>query len=303
MKFILHSVSYSNAWEGQTSLPLYRFVDKAAELGYDGIELMAKRPHASVLDLGKPERTKLKGYIASKGLELPCIAGYHDFSDDHLHPDIAKGEKELLFLRQTIRLARDLGARILRIYSSFLYPDVQRSLQWRQCIEYLREGVRYAEDDGVILAMQNHSELTINHVDVLEMIHEIGSPSLKMALDPPYICMTGVPYDKAVEDCKDVLAYSTTSDFIRIDTPVNTRIPGFLHYSSGFFLLFRKKTVPLGQGEVDYRSFLSSLKKIGYDDYLAYEICSPIIGGGSEENLDRCAKESLNFLKGLWKEL
>jgi sugar phosphate isomerase/epimerase len=31
-------------------LPLEQFIDKTAELGYDGVLLMAKRPHRSVLD-------------------------------------------------------------------------------------------------------------------------------------------------------------------------------------------------------------------------------------------------------------
>jgi len=303
MKFILHSVSYSSSWEGQITLPLERVIDKAAMLGYDGIEIVGKRPHASVLDFSESARKRIRDSIASKGLVVPCVAGYQDFADDYLHPDMPKGEKELLFLRESIRLTKDLGAKILRIYSCFLHPDLPRSLMWRQCVKYLKEGVKYAEDSGVILALQNHSELTLNHLDVLAMIEEVDSPNLRIALDPPYICMTGASYEKAVESCRKYIVYSTTSDFIRIPNPVNTRVPGFLHSSVGFFILYQKKTVPLGQGEVDYPSFLSALKKIGYDDYLAYEICSPIVGGGSEENLDRCARESLVYLKEVWNKV
>src|SRR3954465_14307291 len=46
---VLHSVSYSGSW-GQQFLPLDDFIGKAADLGYDGVMLMAKRPHLSVLD-------------------------------------------------------------------------------------------------------------------------------------------------------------------------------------------------------------------------------------------------------------
>ena len=46
---MLHSVSYAGLW-GQAFLPVDAFVDKAAELGYEGVMLMAKRPHASMLD-------------------------------------------------------------------------------------------------------------------------------------------------------------------------------------------------------------------------------------------------------------
>src|SRR5262245_36202056 len=43
---ILHSVSYSGSW-GQHFLALEDFIAKAADLGYDGVMLMAKRPHLS----------------------------------------------------------------------------------------------------------------------------------------------------------------------------------------------------------------------------------------------------------------
>ena len=43
---LLHSVSYSGSW-GQAGLTLEQFLDKAADLGFDGVMLMAKRPHLS----------------------------------------------------------------------------------------------------------------------------------------------------------------------------------------------------------------------------------------------------------------
>ncbi len=47
---LLHSVSYAGLW-GQAFLPVEEFLDKAAALGYQGVMLMAKRPHVSVAGL------------------------------------------------------------------------------------------------------------------------------------------------------------------------------------------------------------------------------------------------------------
>lgn len=49
-KTALHSIGYSGLWPGQIRLPLDAFLDKAKALGYDGVMLMAKRPHLSVRD-------------------------------------------------------------------------------------------------------------------------------------------------------------------------------------------------------------------------------------------------------------
>lgn len=301
MKFILHSVSYSTTWKGQTALPLDDVINKAAQLGFDGIELIAKRPHASPIDLNLDGRKRIKEKIQSKGLELACIAGYQDFSTGLNHPDMPHFEKELLYLRETIRLAYDLGCKIVRIYSGFLRPNIPYEDQWNWCVEYIREGAKFAEDHGVFLALQNHSEITVHHLDVLKMIEEIGSPAMKVALDAPYVLMTGESLEKAVADVGSLIAYSTASDHIHRTVSFHNAPSTFK--MMGFYTLNRSLTVPVGEGKVDYRTFLRALKKVGYDSYMAYEICSPIRGGGSEANLDRCAKQSQVYLRNLYKEI
>ena len=46
---LLHSVSYSGSW-GQAQLSVEDFINRAADFGYSGVMLMAKRPQVSVLD-------------------------------------------------------------------------------------------------------------------------------------------------------------------------------------------------------------------------------------------------------------
>ncbi len=301
MKFILHSVSYSTTWRGQTALPLDAVIDKAAALGYDGIELIAKRPHASPLDLGPEARKRLKDRIQAKSLELACIAGYQDFSTDLDHPDMPHFEKELLYLRETVRMAHDLGCKIVRIYSGFLRPQIPYEDQWNWCVQYIREGAKFAEDQGVFLALQNHSEITVHHLDVLKMIEEINSPAMRVALDAPYVLKTGEPLEKAVKDVGPLIAYSTASDH-------QSRVVAFHNAPStfkmmGYYSLYRSLTMPVGGGDVDYHAFFRALKKVGYDAYMAYEICSPIQGGGSEANLDQCARQSLAQLRKVYREV
>ena len=57
------------------------------------------------------------------------------------------------------------------------------------------------------------------------------------------------------------------------------------------------KAVPVGQGFIDYQKFLQALKNSGFDGYVAYEMCSPVRGGGSEKNLDFYAGEFLDYMK------
>ena len=58
------------------------------------------------------------------------------------------------------------------------------------------------------------------------------------------------------------------------------------------------KAVPLGEGFLDLDGFFRGLKEGGFRGYVAYEICSPIRGGGSEANLDAAAKHALQKIRG-----
>src|SRR5262245_35867344 len=78
-KLALHSVSYSGGW-GQDRLTLEAVIARARQLGFEGVMLMAKRPHAAPLDLDGDSRARIRGLLRDRGLELACLAGYNDFT-------------------------------------------------------------------------------------------------------------------------------------------------------------------------------------------------------------------------------
>ena len=56
---------------------------------------------------------------------------------------------------------------------------------------------------------------------------------------------------------------------------------------------------PLGDGFIDLEAFFTGLKEGGFNGYVAYEMCSPVRGGGSEANLDATATKSLQKIQQL----
>jgi hypothetical protein len=68
---VLHSVSYAGVWPGQASLTLPQFLDKAVELGFPAVMLMAKRPHLSPLDFDAATRDTGFG-TRSNGAACAC---------------------------------------------------------------------------------------------------------------------------------------------------------------------------------------------------------------------------------------
>lgn len=271
MKLALHSVSYSGkAYEGQCYLPIEKTISKAAELGFDAIELMAKRPHASLLDLDEIAQMDIKGVVKAKGLELSCLAAYNDFAD----PNPYHREVELYYVKGVIRLAKSLGAKIVRVFASAMgdmHTGASHSQQWNWVVEYLAEAAKYAGEYGVILALQNHAPIVGSYKSMLAMIKEVNSENLKAALDAQLLDPAKEPCVEAVHEVGDLIVYSTTGDH----------------------------GLPLDKQDVDWKAFIGALKEIGYDGFLAYEICGAVEGGGQEENLDRVARRSLEYLKSI----
>ena len=89
----LHSVSYAGLW-GQERLSLDEFIVKAAELGFDGVLLMAKRPHLSLLDFDAHERARLRQRLERRKLQV-AVAAYNNFTADWEHGEVPNREIQI----------------------------------------------------------------------------------------------------------------------------------------------------------------------------------------------------------------
>src|SRR5574341_598026 len=142
-----------------TRLSLEQFLDKAAELGFAGIMLMAKRPHLSVLDYEGAECARLRERLEQKGLRCSVIAGYNNFTADLEHGDVPHREIQIQHVTELSRMARDLGAGIVRIFTGYEHPSLPYPALWQTMIETLRECARRAAAFAVTIGVQNHHDL------------------------------------------------------------------------------------------------------------------------------------------------
>ncbi len=183
MKPVLHTVSYAGVWRGQQRLTLEETLQKAADLGYGGVEIVGKRPHASLLDCGPAERERLRAQLERLHLDCACIAGYTNFTADAEHPDIPNREIQILYVTELARLASDLDGRIVRVFTGYERADVPRATQWDWCVSALRECADRARPYGVTIAIQNHHDLAVTAADLADMIAEIDRPNCGAAYD------------------------------------------------------------------------------------------------------------------------
>jgi sugar phosphate isomerase/epimerase len=291
MKTALHSVSYGGVWPGQARLTLSEFLNKARQLGFDAVMLMAKRPHLSVLDCDEAARRRLRERLEGLSLRVACLAGYTDFCMGSDRPDIPAREMQLLYVRELCRLARDFDCGLVRVFTGFERGGGSYEEPWRWCVDSLRECARLAAQFDVTIGVQNHHDIAGHWESLLDLLLEVNEPNCKAMFDAWAPALHGDDPAAAVKELAPFLAHTTVADYVR--RPRFRYQPALVNYARVPDVV---RAVPMGEGFIDYRSFFRALREASYEGYVAYEMCSPLRGGGSEDNLDRCARQFLRYM-------
>lgn len=291
MKLALHSVSYAGLW-GQAQLSLEQFFPKARKLGYEAVLLMAKRPHLSLLDLSSAARRDIKKRADDHGIHIAALAGYNDFSAGADVADVPLREMQVHYLSELARLAADLGCPLIRVFTSYERDMVPYQTAWSQTVACLRELAQRAADVGVIVGVQNHHDLAVNHDSLIDLLEEIAAPNCKACFDAWAPALQGEDIVAAAGKLAPYMVHTTVADYVR--RPRFRYQPALVNYQAALDVV---RAVPMGQGFIDYRGFFAALADAGYSGYVAYEMCSPLKGGGSEANLDRCAAAFVQYMR------
>lgn len=88
-------------------------------------------------------------------------------------------------------------------------------------------------------------------------------------------------------------AITTNADYVRL--PRYRYRPELVNYEPAAPELVR--AVPFGTGFIDYPAFFRGLRDGGFDGPAAFEMCSPVRGGGGIENLDEYARAYVRWMR------
>jgi sugar phosphate isomerase/epimerase len=292
---------------------------RAARFGYDGICIYAHRPVGFPMDIGPGRRKALKELASELDLEFGAVVCCNNFIDGN-HVLAYPREKEILYTRSAIDLARELGAGVVRVMAAFYgyfqnpyagqgygapaFESRSRRVSrnedfldaWHQVREALTEAALYARDQGIVLALQTHPEITGNNEETLAMIEEVGVESLKVGLDLPLFESFEPDFvRRTVRSMKGLMVYSHTISLAKSYTV------GGAPYS------WEEVTPGSERDTLPWEVFLAACKEIGYTGYLSHEQCSPIIVKGHKlgglDTIDARYIESRNYFRGLLKKL
>src|SRR5262249_54144326 len=121
---------------------------------------------------------------------------------------------------------------------------------------------------------------------------EVGEPNCRAAWDAWAPAVSGIDLAAGVRRLAPYIVHTTAADYLR--RPRFRLLPGLPHYRRQGAVL---KARPMGAGVIHHRTFLNALRESGYSGYVAYELCEVLEGGGSEANLDRCARIFVEWMR------
>lgn len=291
MELCLFSVSFAGYW-GQSQLSLRQFVRHARDLGFSAIMLAGKRPHLSPLDAGEDVVASLRQELQETGVTCPVIGAYNDLCAT-IAAEVPLMEMQIAYVESLARIGKQLGSRFVRIFTGYHSEGQLPHAEWQRTVLALREMCDRIGPWGQTLAIQNHHDLAVGTAALLELLQDIDRPNCKLGFDAWSPALRGEDLYESAKQASPYTVITTNADYIRLKR-FRYR-PDLVNYEPLVPELVR--AVPFGTGVIDYVSFFQGLSDGGFNGIATYEMCSPLRGGGSMENLDHYARSYLAWMR------
>ena len=247
------AISSYSYWHFRTpKVPIEKVIDEASTLGLAGVDVLHRQMESEELSY----LNKLKRHAFSKGVALISLSIHQDF----VSPDEAERQEAIKHTKHCIDLAYQMGIPSIRLNSgrwntieSFDELMANRGVEaplagyteddaFRWCIDSIKQCLPYAEEKGVLLALENHWGLTSTPEGLLRIRKAIDSPWLSILLDTGNFLED--PYDKLAQ----VAPYAS---FVQAKT----------YYGGGEWYTL----------DLDYERIIQLLRDANYQGYISIE--------------------------------
>ncbi len=224
-------------------MPTRAALRKARELGAHGVQLWIVDNDLDPRYLSKSGRDELITYMAAIPLERSALCG-----DIGGFADPATVDERIARTKAMLDLCVDLFTPILTTHIGVVPKDAQA---YAGLLEAVREVGNYAAERGCCLATETGPE---EPESLARFLEATASPGAMVNYDPANLCMNGFDHVRGVDVLKPYIVHTHAKDGI---------------YRSALEGGYRE--VALGQGDVDFPTYLAALRHAGFDGYFTIE--------------------------------
>lgn len=239
----------------------------AARLGADGVQIYATTGEFTPDTLGAEAKAKYKALLSQHGLEISALCGdMGGYGFERAEDNALRIEKT----KRIIDLAVEFSARVVTTHIGVI-PDEKTHPRYAVMLSALTECGSYAAAKGVTLAIETGPE----KAKTLKAFIEDTEGGVGVNLDPANFTMvTGQDAVEAVSILKNYIVHTHVKDGRKLDPELKAETVYHAFAVGGVAALNACKgfeELPIGQGDVDWKSYLKALREIGYDGYLTIE--------------------------------
>ncbi len=261
-------------------------VKKAAAVGAQGIQVYATHGAMSPDELVGSKRAEFKALVEGNGLKISALCG--DLGGGgFIHKD--KNRERVDYSKKILDLAKELGTDIVTTHIGVVPEDPNHD-RYKIMQEACKELADYADSIDAHFAVETGPETSLTLKGFLDSLESTG---VGVNLDPANLVMvTGDDPVKAVDNLKKYIVHTHAKDGKQLfykDPEIIYGIKQDVIVTGESFL-----EVPLGEGSVDWKNYLSALEAIGFDGFLTIE---REVG----DNPERDIRAAVEFLDGLMK--
>jgi sugar phosphate isomerase/epimerase len=263
-------------------------IDKIADLGYTGIEILADVPHAWPAGLLEPRKQSIRDRLAARGLTIANVNAFMmnavaDPRQPYWHPGWTDPDPHYRAIRRehtkrALRLAREIGApHITTEPGGHLTPAQTWDEGARIFYDELMPCVEVAEQVEVPLLIEPEPDLLIERFgEYLKFVERIDSPWVGLNFDVGHAyCVSEDPQDWVAR----MAPYTKHYHFEDIAA---TRV--------------HKHLIP-GHGAIDFEATLRAIAATGYEGWITVELYPYI------DNPDDAAREAYAYLTAAMRKL
>lgn len=253
-------------------LGIYGIIDKAVEMGFEGIEFV-ESGWSNDVDLD--ELKKIGEYAAEKGLARASFCVGADFING-CHGDTAA---EVARVKGLVDKAAALGVANMRHDVASQPRNKKYSIGYDDCLptmaDAIREVTKYAEQKGVGTMTENHGYFSQDANRVEKLINTVAHPNFGALVDlGNFMCADEDPW-KSVAIMAPYAKHVHAKDFFKKSGMEVNPGAGWFQTRAGDYL---RGTI-VGHGDAHICQSIQTLKKNGYDGFVSIEF------EGCEDNL------------------
>lgn len=270
--------------------PLEESIKTAAKLGLNGVQIYATSGEFSPETLTTERKTEIKKLLEENKLVVSALCGDMGGYGFEKEED---NEERVEKTKKIIDLAAEFGANVVTTHIGVIPAD-KLEPRYNTMLKALTECGLYAKEKGVTLAIETGPEKAKT---LLAFLRDTKG-GVGVNLDPAnFVMVTGQDPAEAVRLLKDYIIHTHAKDGEKLsDEQTPTEIYHAFAVGGVDALNACKsfKELPLGEGKVDWKSYLNALEEIGYGGFFTIE-------RETGDNPERDIEKAVGFLRSFLK--